>query len=33
MGASLLKRLGRNDVLDLAGGYVAWRAARLPVAS
>lgn len=32
IAASLLKRLGRQDVTNLTGGLAAWRAAGLPIA-
>ena len=31
IAASLLLRAGRQDVMDLIGGYQAWRASKLPV--
>ncbi|MEQ1692186.1 MAG: rhodanese-like domain-containing protein, partial [Gemmatimonas sp.] len=31
IAASVLKRLGRADVVNLTGGYVAWRATQWPV--
>ncbi len=32
IAASLLQRAGREEVMDLVGGYQAWTASRLPVA-
>ena len=31
IAASLLHRLGRTDVQNMVGGYLAWTAASLPV--
>jgi hydroxyacylglutathione hydrolase len=33
IAASLLQKLGRRDVRDMVGGYKAWLAAKLPVAT
>ncbi|PQO36379.1 MBL fold metallo-hydrolase [Bremerella cremea] len=33
IGASLLLKLGRSDVLDMVGGFKAWEASHLPVAT
>ena len=30
IAASLLQKLGRQDVRDMVGGYKAWTAAKLP---
>ena len=33
IAASILAQLGRSDVLDMVGGYNAWAASKLPVAT
>ena len=33
IGASLLQKLGRKNVLDMVGGFKAWEASNLPVAT